>query len=223
MRYKVRTDCSFSGYQVIEADSPKEAYKIAERNTFDKTLPYMDLSDCSERWYKVEYDDPVIWNLDFSKGWDASGAEWPNYDIYKDQDGFDPLNIGSMHFIWGIKSYDDLSAGADANFYTMNDIDFYYDDEDNKYHLSIEGIYVFDDDDGRFKYYRSLADAFRLFISKKYGYSKEELNNVSHCNVDYYGTYICGVTPLDIYHKLEIFIATYKVIHKLRLEGLDVS
>lgn len=34
----------------------------------------------------------------------------------------DEYNCGNLKFIWGIKSYDDMSS-SDANMWTMNDID----------------------------------------------------------------------------------------------------
>ena len=37
----------------------------------------------------------------------------------------DEYNCGSLKFIWGIKSWDDLT-GKDASLFTMNDIDIIY-------------------------------------------------------------------------------------------------
>lgn len=37
----------------------------------------------------------------------------------------DPYEEGNMKFIWGVKSYDDLTT-SNACLYTMNDIDLIY-------------------------------------------------------------------------------------------------
>lgn len=56
--------------------------------------------------------------------------------------------VGDLQFIWGVKSWDDLT-GCDANMYTMNDIEIDYDHNKNKYFLSIETAYLFKDKKSR--------------------------------------------------------------------------
>ncbi len=62
------------------------------------------------------------------------------YPDYKE----DEYNCGSLKFIWGIKSWDDLT-GKDSNIYTMNDIDITYNRKEKKYYLGIETAYLFKD------------------------------------------------------------------------------
>lgn len=51
------------------------------------------------------------------------------------------LEDDDTKFIWGVKSWDDLS-GADACFYTMNDIDIIYNKKTKEYMLGIETAYI---------------------------------------------------------------------------------
>ena len=64
----------------------------------------------------------LLWNIDLRleniKHKIMSRKYAKQYSDYAD-DGY---NDGSLKFIWGIKSYDDLSD-SDANLYTMNDIE----------------------------------------------------------------------------------------------------
>ena len=49
------------------------------------------------------------------------------------------LETDEIRFIWGKKSYDDLSD-LDANLYTLNDIDIVYNKKNNKYMLGVETV-----------------------------------------------------------------------------------
>lgn len=53
------------------------------------------------------------------------------------------LETDDIKFIWGVKSFDNLS-GSDANLYTMNDIDIVYDKKNSEYMLGVETAYLFD-------------------------------------------------------------------------------
>lgn len=62
-------------------------------------------------------------------------------------------------FIWGIKAYDDLTPGRQANHWTMNDADIVYDTESKEYRISIETIYHFTDkENGEKKYLQEILD-----------------------------------------------------------------
>ena len=78
------------------------------------------------------------------------------------------LETDDLKFIWGVKSWDDLT-GKDACMYTMNDIDIAYDKKKNEYILGIETAYLRDclkaftkymDDNGLKK-----NEPYRLFMS----------------------------------------------------------
>ena len=77
----------------------------------------------------------------------------------------------SLKFIWGVKSYDDITS-VDANLYTMNDIDLIYFKDENKYSLGIETIYEFEKEEYKLNYLRDCLDAFTVFM-KENGYDTE--------------------------------------------------
>lgn len=115
-------------------------------------------------------------------------------------------NLGSMKFIWGITSWDNLS-GTDANLYTMNDIDIIYDRDTKKYGLSVETIYMFEGDrkQEECKYLVRLLGAFTKFMDDN-GYDKN------------YDLCLCCVEPVinnkaysieELYINFKIFVEGY--------------
>ena len=68
-----------------------------------------------------------------------------------------------MKFIWGIKSWDDLS-GCDACIYTMNDIDIIYDKKKKEYMLGIETAYYFENHAAECDYLRRCLNAFTKYM-----------------------------------------------------------
>lgn len=77
----------------------------------------------------------------------------------------DEYNCDNLKFIWGIKSYDDMSS-SDANMWTMNDIDIYYDRDTKQYSLGVETIYMFDDTQAEYAYYNSLLESFTKYMKE---------------------------------------------------------
>lgn len=75
----------------------------------------------------------------------------------------DEYNCGNLKFIWGIKSYDDMSS-SDANMWTMNDIDICYDRDTNEYMLGIETVYIFKDTFAECEYYDRLLKSFNKYM-----------------------------------------------------------
>lgn len=75
----------------------------------------------------------------------------------------DKYENDSMKFIWGIKSWDDLSD-SDACLYTMNDIDLIYYKNEKTYGLSIETIYYFDKEENKINYLKKCLEAFTKFM-----------------------------------------------------------
>lgn len=107
----------------------------------------------------------LLWNIEFKfeniKHKIMSRKYAKQYSDYAD----DEYNNGSLKFIWGIKSYDDLSD-SDANLYTMNDIDIYYDRDTKQYSLGVETIYMFDDTQAECAYYNSLLESFTKYMKE---------------------------------------------------------
>ena len=75
------------------------------------------------------------------------------------------LEDDDYKFIWGIKSWDDLS-GSECNMQTMNDIDITYNKHKKLYYLGIETAYIFEDKDSECKYLKNCLDAFKRFMDK---------------------------------------------------------
>lgn len=73
-------------------------------------------------------------------------------------------NINEFKFIWGVRSGDDLSSFKGVNFYTMNDLDLYYDRKREVYMLDIERAYVFDNAEAEVKYLRGLREHLKKYL-----------------------------------------------------------
>lgn len=73
------------------------------------------------------------------------------------------LENDDMKFIWGVKSWDDLS-GHGACLYTMNDIDLTYDKKKKEYMLGIETAYMFKTHAAECKYLQDCLDAFTKYM-----------------------------------------------------------
>ena len=82
------------------------------------------------------------------------------------------LETDDFKFIWGIKSYDDLSC-ADACLYTMNDIDIIYDKKKKEYILGIETAYLFKTYNDECKYLSDCLKAFTKYMDDN-GLNKNE-------------------------------------------------
>lgn len=82
------------------------------------------------------------------------------------------LETDDLKFIWGVKSWDDLT-GADACMYTMNDIDIIYDKKKKEYMLGIETAYCFETHSAECDYLRDCLKAFTKYMDDN-GLKKNE-------------------------------------------------
>lgn len=73
------------------------------------------------------------------------------------------IETDDWKFIWGIKSWDDLSS-HEANMYTMNDIDITYDKQKKKYILGIETAFDFINFKAECEYLRGCLKAFTKYM-----------------------------------------------------------
>lgn len=96
-------------------------------------------------------------------------------DIIEDENVYDDYineyETENMKFIWGIKSWDDLSS-CDACLFSMNDIDLIYLKDEKKYILGIETIFEFEKEEYKLGYLESCLDAFTKFMVEN-GYNTE--------------------------------------------------
>jgi hypothetical protein len=97
----------------------------------------------------------------------------------------DGTENSTMKHIWGLKSYDDLSS-APCGLMTMNDIDVTYLKDENKYVLSIETIYMFNGEHGKYRYMEELLNKFSEFMKENnYDTTKEfELFEADSININ---------------------------------------
>ena len=72
----------------------------------------------------------------------------------------------TLKYIWGVESWDNIGSGDGANLYTMNDLDVLYLKDEGKYMLSVETIYMFDNESSEYGYMRNLLDKFTDFMEQ---------------------------------------------------------
>ena len=125
------------------------------------------------------------------------------YTDWKD----DEYNCGPLKYIWGIKSCDDLSETKDANFYTLNDLDIYFNRDNKLYMLGLETIYSFDNNEDRINYLDRLLAAFRKYIAT---------NDLFDSNYDPFflyryndGNIFAGNSITELYYKFKLFVTGY--------------
>ena len=118
----------------------------------------------------------------------------------------DEYNCGPLKYIWGIKSHDDLSANK-ANFYTLNDLDIYFNRDNRLYMLGLETIYSFETVADRINYLNRLLDTFKDYMGS---------NSLFDSNYDpfflylyNYGKMIEAESLTELYYKFKIFVTGY--------------
>lgn len=134
-----------------------------------------DEDKCFDMLHNHGYDCPSLSNIFYGKIIKLPiikqiyGLCRRGYDYYLskkfEEEYIDEYETEYVKFIWGTKSYDDLSS-SDANLYTMNDIDLIYLKDKNKYAFGLETIYDFDDEEYKMDYLERCLDAFTNFMNE---------------------------------------------------------
>lgn len=123
---------------------------------------------------------------------------------YKNIEEDKEYELGSLHFIWGLKSYDDITSGS-ASLYTMNDLEIDYDNEQEKYILSIESIYFFDSGEkSAASYLKYLLKEFTLYM-KDHNLDTDIIYSLHEFQMDIWSAY----TIEELYFKFKIFVQGY--------------
>lgn len=117
-------------------------------------------------------------------------------------------------FIWGVKSWDDLSS-SEANLYTMNDIDIVYDKEKNEYMLGVETAYLFDNRSSECEYLNSLLSQFSDFMKENH-YDTEEPYMLWMRNPC---TNMIAESIPELYTNFRVFVEGYKALYGEEREG----
>lgn len=130
---------------------------------------------------------------------------------YKDMEkkyGNCALEDDDFKFIWGIKSWNDLS-GADACLHTMNDIDIIYDKKSKLYMLGIETAYMFDTYEDECVYLRNCLNAFTKYMDDN-GLNKNK-------SYEFFMSRPCtsmkAETIEELYTDFKIFVNGYCSLH----------
>jgi hypothetical protein len=111
-----------------------------------------------------------------------------------------------LKFIWGIKASDEVST-EEANFKTMNDIEILYNKKTKMYHINIETIYGFDNDDDTLYYLEGLLRKFTEYMDQQ-GLDKNRKPTL-HCYSSFKAESI-----EELYVKFKMFVLGWKAVLK---------
>lgn len=121
---------------------------------------------------------------------------------------FDPYIIDNIQFVWGIKSWDDLTS-SEPNLHTMNDLDITYDCNTKLYSLGIESVYCFKEGKiGEVKYLNYLLEEFTKYM-------KENNLNINAPYDFWVGGQILlrAKTISELYTQFKIFVEGYNAVY----------
>lgn len=111
--------------------------------------------------------------------------------------------VGEYKFIWGVKSYDDLTT-SEPNLYTMNDLDICYNEKEGTYILGIETIYMFNNRVSKDQYLAQLLTSFYDYLVN---------NNLFNASFDPTNLYVYNdgklfeaKTLTELYYKFKLFV-----------------
>jgi len=220
MKYSRTAKCEVYGKQEVTASFPREAAAKFKQELQEATLKSNSFPSHLEKaetvcYISEEAEPSLRFRDEEGREYDADGMPIPVAD---NRDTEQPVNT---IFIWGMKSYDDLSPYETANIFTANDIEILFDGE--QYTLDVEEIYAFDNEDDRLQYFRTLADEFREYVIS-IGYTEEETDNLRTCLV--FSAYcpttaFANITPLkaytllDLYKKFRLFVIGYEAMARV--------
>lgn len=111
------------------------------------------------------------------------------------------LENDDIKFVWGVKSWDDLS-GSDANLFTMNDIDITYDKKKQEYMLDVETAYAFKNHAAECNYLKDCLKAFTKYMDDN-GLKKNKPYDLFFSNPC---TSMTAKSVEELYTKFKIFV-----------------
>jgi hypothetical protein len=115
-----------------------------------------------------------------------------------------------LKFIWGLKSWCDITPSTKANLYSMNDIDLIYLKDEQKYILGLETFISFDSGyDDEKKYLKELLRRFTdWMIENNYSIDKHlGLYQVFSCRCDVYDNHFDSIE--DAYATFKLLVEGY--------------
>ena len=175
---KQKYNCIFCKYRKLNKN-----YDYACMDSWEKD----DIGECnslSNIWYGklTKYFPFNIIQYFIDKHEEKITEEY--YDDYNE----DFTENSSMKFIWGLKSYDDLSS-CDANLETMNDIDLIYLKDEKKYIIGVETVYMFNSKEVEKEYFKTLLDKFTKWMEEQ-GYNTNSTLNTYDDMYEIFSGYI---------------------------------
>ena len=119
------------------------------------------------------------------------------------------FNCGPLKFIWGVKSWDDLTT-QEANFFTLNDLDICYNRDTKKYLLGLETALQFKCVDEKITYLDNLMNKFENFMKD----SENFQNSFDPYFLYLYnnGELFIADTLTELYYKFKIFVNGFKYL-----------
>ena len=130
--------------------------------------------------------------------------EYFDIDEYK----LDPYENEAMKFIWGVKSWDDITS-EDACLYTMNDIDIIYDKGAKVYMLGVETAYMFKSHESECEYLTNCLMTFTKYMDDN-GLDKNKPYMLFMSNPC---TSMTAETIEDLYTNFRIFVYGFCSLH----------
>ena len=177
---------------------------------------------CMNSWEKDEYGYSIgecnslsnIWYGKLSKHFPFNIIQYfidkheeKNTEEYYDDYNEDFTENSSMKFIWGLKSYDDLSS-CDANLETMNDIDLIYLKDEKKYVLGVETVYMFNSKEAEKEYFKTLLDKFTKWMEEQ----EYDTNATLSPYGDMYEIFTNGININTHFDTIEDAYRTFKLL-----------
>ena len=177
---------------------------------------------CMDSWEKDEYGYPIgecnslsnIWYGKLSEHFPFNIIQYfidkheeKNIEEYYDDYNENFTENSSMKFIWGLKSYDDLSS-CDANLETMNDIDLIYLKDEKKYILNVETAYMFSSKEAEKEYFKVLLDKF----TKRMEEQEYDTNSTLSPYGDMYEIFTNGININTHFDTIEDAYRTFKLL-----------
>ena len=201
MNLKQKYNCIFCKYRKLNKNHDYACMKSWKKDEYG--YPIGECNSLSNIWYgKINKHFPFnIIQYFIDKHEEKISEEY--YDDYNE----DFTENSSMKFIWGLKSYDDLSS-CDANLERMNDIDLIYLKDEKKYILGIETAYKFKDKQSEKEYLQELLNKFTKWMQDNGFNTDSSLNSYG----DMFEIFTSGININTHFYTIEDAYRTFKLL-----------
>lgn len=147
---------------------------MKKNNDFNCILcKHRNKNSCFDAIFSDEWNCPTLTNIYYGKlikyfpfsAFDKikDKIEYKRTEKYYSEFNEDKTENNDIKFIWGIKSYYDLSDSK-PNLFTMNDFEILYFKGENKYAISVETMISFDDNSDEKEYLENILNRFTKWM-----------------------------------------------------------